>query len=240
MGISRYLAMTAAEMVTFSVPDSWSAAYMACHFSPYTTGLSNIPTSLPPGSMLILNDRTPPHGHDPQQILQQLQDALAQLHFDSLLLDFERPDMDICFDLCNILVQNLPCPVGVSECYARELDCPLFLPPVPLDVPLTDYTAPWQSREIWLDIAAEASCITVTADGSSIVPVPFSQPPENAFTEDNLYCSYRIETAEKSVHFHLWRDAIQAERLIAHAESLGITRAVGLYQELTAQKSTLL
>ena len=52
MAIAQYLAMTAAEMIgsTF-LPQK--AAWMACHFSPYSTGLCNLPSALPPGSLLI-------------------------------------------------------------------------------------------------------------------------------------------------------------------------------------------
>lgn len=239
MGISRYLAMTAAELEAFSVPEGAFAAYMACHFSPYTTGLSNVPSELTPGSMLILNDRTPIHGHDPQRIMQQLLTAFDHLHFDCLLLDLERPNIDAYHDLCHILAQQLPCPVGISCLYAGELDCPVFLPPAPLNEPLEEYIASWDSREIWLDIAPQAERITVTESGSCIVPISFSPPPENAFAEDNLHCRYRMEDKEDAILFHLWRDLPQVERLTDHAQTLGITKCIGLYQELITQKSTL-
>ncbi len=236
MGISRYLAMTAAEMATFSVIEGWSAAYMACHFSPYTTGLSNIPTSLPRDSMLILNDRTPLHGHDPQQIAEQLRLLWELVHFDCLLLDFERPGIGEYMDLCQVLIQGLPCPVGVSALYAKGSNCAVFLPPAPLDQLLEEYIAPWKGREIWLDIAIEAACITITESGSSMRSVPFSLPPENAFTDEALHCRYRAETGADAVLFHLWRDVQQIEMLLDHAQSLGVTKCVGLYQELCADK----
>ena len=69
-----YLAMTPAEFNSVSQPPP-DFAYMACHFSPYGTGLGNLPTVLPPESLLILNDRTPIHGHDPQRIFDQLKDV---------------------------------------------------------------------------------------------------------------------------------------------------------------------
>lgn len=232
MGISRYLAMTAAELEAFSVPEGFWAAYMACHFSPYTTGISNIPTHLPPGSMLILNDRTPIHGHDPQRIAQQLLAALEQLHFGGLLLDFERPAIDAYHDLCHVLIQQLPCPVGISDPYAKKLDCPVFLSPAPLDAPLEEYIAPWKDREIWLDMAPQAECITVTESGSSSIAVSFFPPPESAFTDAALHCRYRAEVCEDAIRFHLWRDAAQVEKLIDRAQQLGITKVIGLYQEL--------
>ncbi len=238
MGISRYLAMTAAEMETISLPREWLPAYMACHFSPYTTGLSNIPPELPPGSMLILNDRTPISGHDPQRIAGQLSDALEQLAFNSLLLDFERGGCEDIHSLCQVLVRQLPCPVGVSSLYAQDLDCPVFLPPPPLDQPLAEYTSPWQGREIWLDIAPAAGWFLITGDGSQFRHLPFSMPPENAHTDEVLHCRYRAEILENEVRFHLWRDLSQIENLMDHAQQLGITKCIGLYQELFTQKST--
>lgn len=236
MGISRYLAMTAAELETFSLPEGWSPAYMACHFSPYTTGLSNMPGQLPQNSMLIVNDRTPLHGHDPRRIASQLAEAFDILHFDSLLLDLERPGVTQYEELCRSVAKQLPCPVGVSPQYAGESDCAVFLPPVPLDQPPEEYIAPWKGRELWLDIAPEAVCVTVTETGSEAVPLPFSEPPENAHTDEALYCRYRAEVSEDAVLFHLWRDLPQIEQLIEHAQALGITKCVGLYQQLCADK----
>ena len=64
MAIPQYLAMTAAEMAG-TAPLPRYMAWMACHFSPYSTGLTNRPAKLRQGSLLILNDRTPIHCHDP-------------------------------------------------------------------------------------------------------------------------------------------------------------------------------
>lgn len=232
MGISRYLAMTAAEMAAFSLPENAFPAYMACHFSPYGTGLSNIPAQLPDGSMLIVNDRTPFHGHDPEQILEQLQKILRQAPFDCLLLDLEREGIEEYTALCRVLIAQLPCPVGVSTLYAEGLDCPVFLPPVPLDVPLEEYIAPWKGRELWLDIAPEAACVTVTESGSSIAHIPFSPPPENAFYDESLHCRYRSEVSENEIKFLLWRDQARLEALLKEAQALGIAKCIGLFQEL--------
>ncbi len=211
-------------------------AYMACHFSPYGNGLSNIPARLPPGAMLILNDRTPISGHDPERIAQQLLTAFEHLHFDSLLLDFERPNTEGYYDLCHVLIQQLPCPVGISDLYAKDLDCPIFLPPPPLDMPLEAYIAPWKGQELWLDIAPQAERITITESGSNIARIPYSQPPENAFTDEALHCRYRSEVSEEEIKFFLWRDLPQVEALLEEAQGLGITKSIGLYQELCADK----
>lgn len=231
MGISRYLAKTAAELEATASPEHWNTAYMACHFSPYSTGLSNIPETLPPDSMLILNDRTPICGHDPEKIAQQLSEAFHTLHFDSILLDFQRPAQEEIHQLCKHLTGVLPCPVGVSDMYAKKLDCAVFLPPVPLDQPLSAYIAPWHNRELWLDIAPDAVCISVTSQGSTYMPCELPEAPEKGFSDTALYCHYRTQITEDAVLFHLWRDISQLEQLIEAAQALGITKCIGLYQE---------
>lgn len=236
MGISHYLAMTAAETEAFPLPESYALAYMACHFSPYSTGLSNIPTSLPSGSMLIVNDRTPICGHDPQKIAEQLLQAMEQLHFHCVLLDFQRPGSHETAALCPVLIEALPCPVGISDIYAAALDCPVFLPPAPLDQPLAEYIAPWEGREIWLDIAPDAACVTVTEKGSGIIPCSYSPPPENAFPDESLHCLYRAEVLESEIKFRLWRDSAQITALMDEAQALGITKCIGLYQQFCADK----
>ena len=60
MAIAPFLAMTAAEMQNSSqLPPK--IAWMACHFSPYGLGLSNLPKELPSDSLLMVDDITPPH-----------------------------------------------------------------------------------------------------------------------------------------------------------------------------------
>ena len=85
-----YLAMTPAEFNSVSQPPP-DFAYMACHFSPYGTGLGNLPTVLPPKSLLILNDRTPIKGHDPDLVLETIEQLTENSPCDGLLLDFQRP-----------------------------------------------------------------------------------------------------------------------------------------------------
>ncbi len=232
MKISRYLAVTAAEMEAVSLPEDWNTAYMACHFSPYSTGLSNIPDALPPKSMLILNDRTPISGHDPERIARQLIRSFDALHFDSVLLDFQRPELEETHQICRYLTKTLPCPVGISDVYAKELDCPVFLPPVPLDLPLSEYIAPWNNRELWLDVAPDSVCISVTLQGSTYTPCSIPEAPDHVFSDTDLHCYYRTQIMEDQVLFHLWRDTAQLEQLVEEAQSLGITKCIGLYQEI--------
>lgn len=231
MAIRRYFAMTAAEIRSNSLLPP-GTAWMACHFSPYSTGLSNLPRDLPPDSLLILNDRTPIHGHDPERITGQLAELLEALDCRRLLLDFQRPGVEETAALAGHLVQALPCPVAVSDLYAQELGCPVFLSPVPADMALGDYLAPWQEREVWLDLALDGEIITLTEEGAAAAPLPPGTVLEGGYREETLHCHYQITLSDSAAKFSLWRTAEDLEALLAEAENLGVTTAVGLYQEL--------
>ncbi len=230
MAVCQYLAMTAAEIsAAEQLPQH--LAYMACHFSAYGTGLSNMPRQLPADSLLILNDRVPICGHDHNLITQQLLELVEQLQCAEVLLDFQRPDYGELSDLtCNICAA-LPCPVVVSSLYAQALSCPVFLPPVPLHKPLASHIAPWKDRQIWLEAALEYTCVTVTEEGSIFTPTSYTPPLPQALIDPALHCAYEIKVEPDRVLFHLYRTQEQLKVLLDEAESMGITKAVGLYQQ---------
>lgn len=231
MAIRQYLAMTAAEfreIGDFPYPAGW----MSCLFSPYGTGLSNLPKSLPAGSLLILSDYTPMQGHDPELITRQLSHCIDTHGCSGLLLDFQRQGSDQLDVLSKTLVEALPCPVVVPEGYARDLDCPVFLPPVAPSVSLTEHLAPWQGREVWLELALDGEIITLTEAGAEVTPLPRFGTPEGGFSETSLHCHYHIETAQDKAVFTLWRTREDLAALLEEAEGFGVTTAVGLYQEL--------
>lgn len=231
MAVSAYLAMTAAEIsAAKALPDR--LAYMACHFSPYGLGLSNCPDALPPDSMLIINDRTPISGHDPALIAKQIKSMVDALGCSSVLLDFQRPDCEETAGLCRILTSEPPCPVAVSDLYAKGLSCPVFLPPPALHKPLAQNLSQWENREIWLEAALEAACIRVTEKGSTYTPQIYAPPPEGCFAEDALHCHYRQKVLDDEIIFHLYRTEEDLLSLLDDAYALGVRRAVGLYQQL--------
>lgn len=231
MTVSCYLAMTAAEIRCASqLPEK--LAYMACHFSPYGTGLSNMPNSLPSNAILILNDRTPICGHDPNLIAQQLSQIVTDQACEAVLLDFQRPGNPETAALSAVIVSKLPCPVGVSELYAPDLPCPVFLSPVPLNQPLSAYLSPWSGREIWLEGALDAMAITVTREGSHSSEIPYTSPPENSHTDPSLLCRYSIRSSPDNILFTLYRSEDQLGKLISQAENLGVNKIIGLYQQL--------
>ena len=231
MAIAPFLAMTAAEMQNSSQLPA-KVAWMACHFSPYGLGLSNLPKELPPGSVLMVDDVTPPHGHDPGLIAEQLTQFAERLECFGVLLDFQRKDSPETATLAKQLVKALPCPVVVSEAYAAGLECPVFLPPVSPSVPLEEYLLPWKGREIWLELGLDGELLTLTEEGCEAISLPCPDWETEGFSDDKLHCHYTIETREKSAGFTLWRTTNDLVELLAEAAELGVVEAVGLYQEL--------
>ena len=230
MAIAPILAMTAAEIRNISILPG-KIAWMACHFSPYGTGLSNLPKELPPGSVLIVDDITPPHRHDPVFIAKQLTQCVETLQCSAILLDFQRSGCEKTQTIAKHLVSSLPCPVVVSEFYAGDQSCPVFLSPVPPSTALETHILPWESREIWLEICLEGEILTLTENGCETTPFPYPDPDAAGFTEEKLHCHYKIETNEKSARFTLWRTKEDMENLLEEVETVGISGVVGLYQE---------
>ena len=228
MALPLYLAQTVAEMA--GNPHSGHLAWMACHFSSGSRGLSNLPEMLPAGAMLILDDSTPLDGHDPALIAAQLSEVIAGQRCESLLLDFQRPQIPEQQELAELLIASLPCPVGVSEAYAQVLSCPVFLSPVPPDQRLSDHLTPWQGREIWLEAALDGLMLTLTEAGCSVEAL--YDFPEDGLAEEQFHCHYTVGTTADSAIFRLWRTRADLENLLKEAEAQNITKAIGLWQEL--------
>ena len=231
MVLPLYLALTGAEISKLQTL-SFPCAYMACHFSPYTQGLANLPTKLPSGSMLILNDRMPCQGHSADLIASQLRDVLDQFTCESLLLDFQRPPDAEIEDIVRRIVEVCPCPVAVTEGYASNLHCPVFLSPAPLHVPLADYLQPWADREIWLEAALLQEEIAVTETGTDYANrfPPCSQ--HGGFFDETLCCNYIVKPSPERINFILFDTPASLQKKLSLAHSLGVSRAIGLWQEL--------
>ncbi len=222
-----YLAMTAAEIAANSqIPPN--LGYMACHFSPYGTGLSNLPEALPEGSMLLVNDRTPVQCHDPELIARTLAQTAEENRCSRILLDLQRPAEPLTEQIVQAILRQAPCPVGVSQLYGAALSCPIFLPPVPLTQLAEEYLAPWQGREIWLEAALDAITITVTPQGSRTSPCPAPAVPLS-HADRELCCHYSLELTQDQAIFTLHRTWEDLQMLM---EGSSISCWVGLHQEL--------
>ncbi len=230
MAIQPFLAMTAAEIREKS-EISEKIAWMACHFSPYGLGLSNLPRALPPGSLLMVDDITPIHGHDPRIIRDQLYTCAESLQCGGILLDFQRPEVEETAVLVKTLAEGLPCPLAVSHFYADFCTCAVCLPPVPPSEPPKAYFSPWKGRELWLELCPDGEQITVAAEGSSVIPLPHIQTQDTDFFDETLLCHYRQEVREDTVVFTLYRTMEDTALLMKKAKTHGVIKAVGLYQE---------
>lgn len=229
MAIAQYLAMTAAEMAR-TAPLPRYAAWMACHFSPYSTGLTNLPPKLRQGSLLILNDRTPIHCHDPERVCQELKTVLHRFDCVGLLVDFQNPVCPEAKALAAYLGAHLEAPMGIGPDYGVE-GAAVFLPPVPTDVTAEEYLKKWAGREIWLEAALEGQNITLTPEGAVYSPNR-RRDFDHVHEEQTLHCHYSIEDTPQGITFHTWRTPEDLNQVLQEAEHQGVTRSVGLFQEL--------
>lgn len=231
MPMKEYIAMTNAEFSAAQrLPEH--LGWMACHFSCYGTGLTNIPRSLPKGAMVIINDRTPVCGHDPKVILEQLLLLWEAVKPDCFLLDFQRPDATESAQIAAHLVRELPCPVGVSAPYAQPLSCPVLLPPPGLTCTVEQHLQPWLGREVWLELATDAQVATVSSQGCSFFTADATPTDAPVFFDQGVCCSYQTVVNDDSVAFYLRREREELGQLAKAAQALGVTRTVGLYQQL--------
>lgn len=231
MVLPLYLALTAADFSVLPSP-SFPCAYMACHFSPYSEGLSGIPESLPKKAMLILNDRMACAGHSPDLVAGQLADAVSRLSCESVLLDFQRPPEPESLAMVKTIIKKLPCPAAVTEGFAEPFDCPVFLSPAPLHIPLDQHMAPWSNREIWLEAALCQEEVLITGKGMACNPIFPTEQLADGFYEEALRCCYRTQITGDSIDFTLFDTRESLEKKLELAAELGVSRAVGLWQEL--------
>ena len=203
-------------------------ARMGCTFDPDGPGLSDIPTAFFQHGMLIVDDRHPIRGHDPNLVAGVLADAADRLGIDCILLDFERPPTAASQAIAARLAKALPCPVGMPPDYGASLDCALFLPPCPLHVPMEAYLKPWQHREVWMEARILRQTITVTQQGTVYgIPAPGDNLTGGHF--DNLLrCQCVTEIADDKVVFTLYDTPESLRKKWNHPN---ISRVIGLFQD---------
>lgn len=231
MAIPFYLAMTAAEMEKSAVIPP-KTAWLSCHFSSCTWGLSNLPAFLPEGSLLMLDDANPVSGHDPVLVAEQLREAAERFSCAGILLDFQRPGQAETAAMVAELCRRLPEIITVSAAYAEGISCPVCLPPVPCLVPLPEYLAAWKGREVWLEGALTVENWEVTREGAKRQESAGRLPLGAGFREEKLPCHYRVTKKEECLQFTLWRTWEDLEELREAAEKYGVKAMVGLWQEL--------
>lgn len=231
MFLPLYLAMTPSEMTTASILPQ-KIGWLACHFSSAHRGLSNLPTALPAGSMVILDDWAEFFDHNILRIQEDLEKVVSTFDCSGVLLDFQRPVLPETTALCRHLAQHLPCPVGVPERYAKGLSCPVFLSLPDLHTPLKECIDRWPGREIWLEAAVGAEVATITEEGCKIDSCELDQLPAPWHKDDTLHCRYHWHQEDDRVKFLFHRTMEDLQELLEEAGALGVTRAIGLYQQL--------
>lgn len=188
--------------------------------------LGNWPDELPPAALLVLTDRLP-FGGDPVRIA----GAVKELNCSGVLLDFERePDADSKM-VADALFEALPCPVAAPPGFVEDSPHAVFLPSCPLHVPLAEFLRPWQSRDIWLEAALWQQTVTVTAGGTRYGPATPADR-QGGVLDETLRCRCLTEIGEEEVRFTLFDTPDTLRSKLELAASLGVSRAVGLYQEL--------
>ena len=231
MELNCWVAMTAGEFSTLQTPPQ-KAGWLSCHFSAYDSGLSNLPRSLPPKSLLFLDDSTPPSGYDPEKILHQLEMTANELDVAAVVLDFQVSGIPETRAITDYLVNKLSCPVCVAAPYAEGLSCPVLAPCPAAHVPLDVHLVPWKGRKIWLELTLDAEQITVTENSSSVSPLPFFQPGDDFHTDEKLCCRYQVKVFEDRAEFTLVRDQKMLGMLLQKARTTNVVNGIGLYQQL--------
>ena len=236
MGCPLYLAMTAAEF-SAAVPLPPKPAWMACHFSPYGTGLSNLPQRMPEDGMLILNDWYPVQNHSPEQIRDELYALVSKFHIQRLLLDMQRPHQPHPQRIVDCIVCDPPCDVGVSPLYDTG-HCAVFLPPPPPDMPIDTYLECCQGRKIWLEVTTESTCLEVTQQGCREVAEELPQTTTEHW-DPALFCHYRIHLQKDRISFSLYRKKDDILQLLNSPQAERVECAVALCQDFSKRKTAL-
>ena len=172
---------------------------------------------VPPGVLPVVTDCFPLDGQAMKRICQG---------GEALLLDFVRPPTTFLREM----LRGIPCPCAAPPGYLEG--GPVFLPPSPLHIPLEQYLTPHRGREIWLEAALQRQTVTVTSSGVTIDPPLPNRSFEGGYYDEKLCCRFTQEFTEDKAVFTLFDTPETLRKKLDHAAALGVTRAVGLEQEL--------
>lgn len=231
MFLPIYLATTAHEFTEFKEFPS-TLCYLSCHFSASAGGLSNFPSKLPPGSILCVDDSTPIGNHQPNIVTRQLKELIDRFHPCGILLDFQRPDNPWAPDMIESILACTDIPVSVSHIYAKDFDCPVFLPPLPFRMTVAEYLQPWNGREIWLELGNDKEMAIITE--SSFGAERIDRVPDNKmqFRDSSLLCHYSTHIKQDHIAIYFHRTQQDLRQLQQQAQQLGVTKFLGLWQQL--------
>ncbi len=224
MDFPQFLAMTGQEIEKYS-PPAGRVGYLACHFSPYGRGLTGIPQTLPPGSLLVLTDRTPVWDHDPRRIAGELTQAVEGLGCAGVLLDLQRPGEPRTAAIARAVTEALPCPTAVTPAYARDLGCPVLAPPPAPWEPPQALRDRWPDRTLWLEAIPQQGHFVLDAAKSRWESLWEPGPEHLAHT---CCTQVRVTRDGEGLRVYLRRGRLE---LAALAKALDIQVSVGLQQD---------
>ena len=231
MFLPIYLAITGQEFPLFTDFPS-TLCYLACHFSASGIGLSNLPTVLSPGAIISIDDSTPIVNHNLSAVSRQINDLVEKFQPCGILLDLQRPDNPYAPDMIEAIIHAASCPVAVSHIYAKDHNCAVFLPPLPFRMSVSEYLQPWIGKEIWLEVGSDKEIAIITEKGLCTERV-YSIPDNcNHFREPSLLCHYSTHIKPDHIALYFHRTAQDLEELQAQATELGVTKFLGLWQQL--------
>ena len=205
-------------------------AYMACHFSPSGTGLSNLPCTLPTGSLLLIDDSMPVQGHDPDAVLHQINQMAETFSVKAVLLDFQRESSNEACEMVSAIAASCICPVVVTPSYSHIDNCGIFLPCPAVNMPLQVHLTPWLHKRIYLEIARDTVRYTVTEEGCQ--SQPYFQEIALPLSDEQLHCHYDVFVFPEKAEFTLSRTSADLASLSQEAYRMGVEGVVGLFQEL--------
>ncbi len=178
----------------------------------------------------MVNDSIPPSGHSPELIAQQLLRAADTFSPKGVILDFQRPFQEKTKEIAQKILSALPCPVAVTEPYCQDWGGAVFLPPIPLGKKIEEHLQKWQCKDIWLEVTKVGEQLVLNEQGC--LRQPLNQlPGMSVFREENLFCHYSTDVMDKKAVFSLWRTDEDLTDTLEKAQGLGVSTAVGLYQE---------
>lgn len=194
MSIPLFLAMTATDF-SFTRKKPEQLAWMSVHFSQSNGCLSNLPPSLPPGSLIILDDQIPWNDHDLERICQCLTRLLVRDRSYGLLLDFEREPCQETLTLAKALTQcclGIGCRIAMPRSYLTE-GAACFCPPIPCNESWSEKD--FSGGPVWLDVTPTAVLAEISSKGVRIDP---ADPHElngwaknnSVFRDPTLGCFY--------------------------------------------------
>ena len=226
MAIQTILAMTAEEIP--NAPSGFSGGCIfGCHYSSTSQTLVGLPSSLPHGWGLILDDENPITAPDISGLVQQL----SRLEPAYIVLDFQRPATPDVLRLAE-KIAALPCPVSMPPEYGKNLCCSLFLPPIPPHISPEEYLRPWLHRDVWLELALDAVQISVTAEGSQMQSFPHAVATDKAHVDSMLHCHYKISHLHDTLQFYCYRTKDDIRQLLRSPLPANVKYGVGFFQEL--------